>query len=259
METLPGSPYPMGVTKTTQGWNFAFFCPQAAKATLHLYDIKRKPLGSFSAQKSGTIAHTEITDLKAPFAYSWELEGIKEHLVDPFSKGILSDKNWGSFPYQPLSLHFEHAFDWQGDQSPSIEDKDLIVYEVHVRGFTNDPSSGVEKKGTLEGFIDKLPYLKELGINAIELLPIMEFNEGEYDKKEPNSDERLYNFWGYSTVHYYAPSNRLIANPPFGLEELCKFVQAAHKQGMKVILDIVYNHTAEGGKRGSYLPLQRDG
>jgi len=246
MEGQAGSRYPMGVTKTEDGWNFAFFCPYAKKAVLQLYDLKQTPIGAFEATLTGPLAHVEVKDIHAPFAYLWEVDG--QSLVDPFSKGILSNPEWGAFPYRPLSLHFEHSFDWQGVTSPPIEDKDLIVYEVHTRGFTQDPTSGVQKPGTLEGFIEKLPYLKELGVNAIELLPIMEFNEGEYDKK--NNDERLFNFWGYSTVHYYAPSNRLLATPPFGLQELCKFVQAAHKLGMKVILDIVYNHTAEGGEQG---------
>ena len=242
--------YPMGVTRTATGWNFAFFCPLAKKAILHVYNLERNHIGSYPADKTGTLAHIEVPELHAPFAYHWELEEVNERLVDPFSKGILSNKEWGSLPYQPLSLHFEQQFDWEGVKSPEIEDKDLIVYEVHTRAFTQDPSSGVDKKGTLEGFIEKLPYLKELGINAIELLPIMEWNESEYDKKGPDNQEQLFNFWGYSTVHFYAPSTRLLSNPPFGLQELCKLVKAAHQNGMKVILDIVYNHTAEGGEQG---------
>jgi isoamylase/glycogen operon protein len=119
---------------------------------------------------------------------------------------------------------------------------------MHVRGFTQDPSSNVAHPGTFLGAIEKIPYLKDLGINAVELLPIYEFNESEVDIKNPKTGERLFNYWGYSTVNFFSPTNRYgVENTSF---EFKSFVKECHKNGIEVILDVVYNHTAETGRGG---------
>jgi isoamylase/glycogen operon protein len=249
MESLKGRGDPLGVSRGLKGWNFAIFTTIEKKAVLHVFDIQGVPLGIYTPFQTGLISHIELVGLEAPFCYLWAVDGIKELLIDPYSKGIVSNPKWGE-PYQAFSLYYENKFDWEGVEPPLIADKDLIIYEVHVRGFTMDPSSQVKNRGTLGGFIEKLPYLKDLGINAIELMPIAEFNEGEINRKNPETGERLFNYWGYSTVHFFAPTNRFISRPPYGLTELCRFVKEAHKLGIKVILDVVFNHTAEGGKNG---------
>lgn len=147
-------------------------------------------------------------------------------------------------------------FDWEGDMPLKTPHNDLIIYEAHVRGFTKDESSGVKFKGTYAGLREKIPYLKELGVTAIELLPIFEFDEFE-GAREVNG-EKLYNYWGYSTVAFFAPKAGYAASGKYSMQadEFKTLVKELHKNGLKVILDVVFNHTAEGNEYGPYISFK---
>ncbi len=146
-------------------------------------------------------------------------------------------------------------FDWEGDSALEIPMEDLIIYEMHVRGFTSHESSGVKHRGTFAGIIDKIPYLKKLGINCIELMPIHEFDEFEHSRISPVSKERLLNYWGYSNIGFFAPKTGYAATGKFGMQvdELKNLIKILHTNGIEVILDVVFNHTAEGNEKGPYI------
>jgi isoamylase len=219
-------------------------------------------------------------------------------LLDPYARGVLSARRryaelgppdlpygspgalglaatWpqaaGTLPAPPANSSSASApslvppFDWQGDIGPlQLPPEDLVVYEMHVRGFTAHPSSGVRAPGTFLGLVERLDYLERLGVTCLELLPIHEFNELEYDAPIPGSltGERRRNFWGYSTVGFFAPMARYSYAASLGApgaavaDEFKLLVRECHKRGIEVILDVVFNHTAEGDERGPTLSFR---
>lgn len=179
-------------------------------------------------------------------------------LLDPYAKLVSGRNVWGAEPdwenpFQHRGCVILEDYDWEGDKPLEIPMCDLIIYEAHVRSFTKHDSSNVKYKGTFAGLIEKIPYLKELGINCIELLPIFEFDE--FDNSRVVDGKRLYNYWGYSTVNFYAPKAGYAASAPLGLaaDELKNMVKRLHQAGIEVILDVVFNHTAEGNEQGPYI------
>lgn len=179
-------------------------------------------------------------------------------LLDPYAKLVSGRNVWGAEPdwdnpFQHRGCVIFEDYDWEGDKPLEIPMRDLVIYETHVRSFTKADSSGVKYKGTFAGLIEKIPYLKELGINCIELLPIFEFDE--FENSRVIDGERLYNYWGYSTVNFYAPKAGYAASAPLGLaaDELKNMVKQLHKAGIEVMLDVVFNHTAEGNEQGPYI------
>ena len=179
-------------------------------------------------------------------------------LLDPYAKLVGGRERWGEGPAPENRFRYRgrvipEDYDWEGDKPLELPLKDLIIYEMHVRSFTKDSSSGVKHNGTYAGIIEKIPYLKKLGINCIELLPIFEFDELENTKVI--NGERLYNYWGYSTVNFFSPKAGYAASGPMGLaaEELKNLIKKLHKAGIEVILDVVFNHTAEGNENGPYI------
>lgn len=142
---------------------------------------------------------------------------------------------------------------WEGDRALEIPFEDLVIYEMHVRGFTKDPASPAKRKGTFAAVVEMIPYFKELGINCVELLPVFEFDELENSRKWEG--ERLYNFWGYSTVGFFAPKSAYAFSGIYGMavDEMKNMVKQLHKNGIEVILDVVFNHTAEMGEGGPVL------
>ncbi|MFW5961872.1 MAG: glycogen debranching protein GlgX, partial [bacterium] len=181
-------------------------------------------------------------------------------LLDPYAKAVSGREVWGETP--DWEKEFAHRsrvifddFDWEGDKPLEINMNDLIIYESHVRSFTSHQSSEVKYPGTFASLREKIPYLKELGINCIELLPIFEFDEFENARYNEETEETLYNYWGYSAVNFFAPKAGYAATGKFGMEvdELKNLIKELHRNGIEVILDVVFNHTAEGNEKGPYI------
>ncbi len=178
----------------------------------------------------------------------------KKILLDPYARAVAGQRIWGDSkktPYRARVVRDE--FDWGDMPQSSKELSDLIIYELHVRGFTEDESSGVENRGTFAGLKEKIPYLKSLGINAVELMPIFEFDENVNDRTY--NGNRLYEYWGYNSVCFFAPNTSYTSTPEYNREgmELKDLIRTLHENDIEVILDVVFNHTAEGNETGPYF------
>lgn len=172
-------------------------------------------------------------------------------LLDPYAKAVAGQRVWGNRREGAYHARVvRDTFDWGDMPQSSREMSDLIIYELHVRGFTYHPSSGVEHRGTFAGLIEKIPYLKELGINAIELMPIFEFDETMNSRTIDG--KRLLDYWGYNSVSFFSPNSSYASTPEYNHEgtELKELIKALHSNGIEVILDVVFNHTAEGNELG---------
>ncbi len=182
-----------------------------------------------------------------------------KYLLDPYAKAVTGQSQWGDS--SPRGQHYKARvvkddFDWRDTQQPLIPMEDLIIYELHVRGFTKDASSGVKHPGTFDGLREKIPYLERLGVNAVELMPIFEFDEMQ-DYRQYNG-QTLYNYWGYSTVGFFSPNTSYTASTEYNREgnELKGLINALHQKGIEVYLDVVFNHTAEGDERGPFFSFK---
>lgn len=174
-------------------------------------------------------------------------------LLDPYAKAVAGQREWGEMKRGNYHARVVHdVFDWGAMPQSSRKMSDLIIYELHVRGFTYHPSSGVlaQHRGTFAGLREKIPYLKELGINAVELMPIFEFDETRNARIV--NGKQLLEYWGYNTVGFFAPNTSYISTPEYNREgtELKELIKALHDNGIEVILDVVFNHTAEGNEQG---------
>jgi isoamylase len=270
LETEAGAPYPFGTLNDVAGTNFTIYTNQAQKLTLCLFNEKNMQTPfqrvelSPTHNKTGNIWHVFIKNLPRDTLYAYELKPIQEQdtsylLLDPYAKCVASRPVWNQrlsgkeTDYRPLGrVDFRDPFDWEGDCFPKIKKKDLIIYEMHVRGFTQSQTSQVTHPGTYLGLIEKIPFLKELGVNAVELMPIHEFNEEETLQTNPKSHEKLCNYFGYSTVNFFSPMARYASQAEAGkaILEFKTMVKELHKNGIEVILDVVFNHTFEGNKKG---------
>lgn len=170
-------------------------------------------------------------------------------LLDPYAKLLSGRETWGEGRRPMRSKVLLEDFPWEGDHPLETPIEDLVVYEMHVRGFTCDPASPARRKGTFSGVIEMIPYLKELGVNCVELLPVFEFDEFQYDREHTG---RRRNYWGYSTVSFFAPKSGYAFSGPMGMaaDEMKNMVKHLHRNGIEVILDVVFNHTAEEGSDG---------
>lgn len=196
------------------------------------------------------------------FEYAYRVDGPydpergmlfdKKHvLLDPYARAVAGQKAWGvknDSDYHALVV--EDRFDWGDMMQSKRELSDLVIYELHVRGFTKHPSSGVQHPGTFAGLQEKIPYLKDLGVNAVELMPIFEFDE-TMNAREVDG-RRLLEYWGYNTVSFFSPNTSYSASEEYNREgtELKELIRALHENGIEVILDVVFNHTAEGNEMG---------
>ncbi len=268
-ERVEGSPSPLGASwvESEQAWNFALFSRHASGLTLLLYGEGDVTKPVFEVQldpivnKSGPIWHCFVPKSTATRAryYAWRADGPRDPahgqrfdpekiLLDPFAAAVHFPKDFlreaackagptdGRAPLGVLPLPAK-AFDW-GDTPPPRHTHDTIVYELHVKGFTARANSGVaaDKRGTFLGLIEKIPYLKELGVTVVELLPVQQFDPQEG------------NYWGYMTLNFFAPHGGYAVREPMG--EFQQMVRAFHEAGLEVWLDVVYNHTAEGDQNG---------
>jgi glycogen operon protein len=184
-------------------------------------------------------------------------------LSDPYATVISGAEHWGERPDPDASYRHRAAlsyqdFDWEGDRQLDLPLRDLVIYELHVRGFTRHPSSGVAAPGTYAGLVDKIPYLRSLGVNAVELMPVFQFDECDTQGRVAPAGTRLFNYWGYSTVGFFAPNAAYAATSEYGMQvdEFKNLVKQLHKAGIEVILDVVFNHTAEGDERGPTISFR---
>jgi isoamylase len=268
-----GYPTPFGVTKRAHGANFSLYSKHASAVSLYFFeDNNPSPVQKVEVvNKTGDVWHVLIHNLPSHLKYAYKISGIygrskafyhsDKFLLDPYAKAVDTVNYWGEEKsrtvYKPLGIiDSPKEFDWEGVKPPKLLLKDLIIYEMHVRGFTQHSSSGVKNKGTFLGIIEKIPHLVDLGINAVELLPVTEFNEMENRLRHPSTHKKMYNYWGYSPVSFFSLMNRY-ATPKASLGEVIiefkTMVRELHRQGIEVILDVVFNHTAEGNERGPVI------
>ncbi len=260
-----------GAAAASNGVSFTIHSHGATSCTLLLFRPQEKePYVRLPFPESYHIGNTYsmlVFDLKIEeFEYAFQLDGPydKEHgllfdknniLLDPYAKAVTGQRNWGERPEDGESFVYharvvENNFDWGKSRQLELPLEDLVIYEMHVRGFTKDESSGVTAKGTYEGLRQKIPYLKDLGINAVELMPIFEFDEMENARVVDGV--QLYNYWGYNTVCFFAPNtgySSVVEHNHEG-DELKQLIYELKENGIEVILDVVFNHTAEGNEDG---------
>jgi isoamylase len=259
LSVTEGTATPLGASCVAGAVNFAIYAGDAASVSVELREnggeVQRIPL----VCKTGRVWHGAIHGVKLPLQYTYRVDGGAS-LLDPYATEVIGRSAWGvDEPYFPRGVVRSPAhFDWQGVARPGHLKKDLVVYELHVRGFTVSPTSGVENPGTYLGLINKIPYLKDLGVNAVELLPVHEFDEREYEGVNPETGERLLNYWGYSPVNFFAPMQRYaVPNHPLSPpDQFRQMVRELHRAGIEVILDVVFNHTSEG-ERGKAIHSYR--
>ena len=190
-------------------------------------------------------------------------------LLDPYSRGVVYGRNWrrdlacdGSDNCQSVmkSLVVDaNIYDWEGVEGPDLHLSDCVIYELHVRGFTQHPSSGVAHPGTFSGLIEKIPYLQELGVNCVELMPVHQFDSTESAATHPETGERLTNYWGYNSICFFAPHRGYYTADWEKMEYLTGFrdlVKALHKANIEIILDVVFNHTSESDETGPTICLR---
>ncbi len=273
-ETQKGSPSPLGTSQKGGGVNFALYSEHATKVTLCLFkEEEHEPFVEIDLNKTEKVWHILVLNLPEKIDYGYRIDGPKTPgqmfnpgiiVSDPYARALSTCHKWGegynlAHPPPPRGrLVFDKPFDWEGVKHPRIPMEKMIIYEMHVRGFTFDSSSHAHHPGSFLGVIEKIPYLKELGVNVVELLPIFEFNECENPRKNPLTQEPLSNFWGYSTVNFFCPMNRYATEAGWSQAalEFKQMVKELHRNGIEVILDVVYNHTAEGNENGPYFSFR---
>lgn len=266
-----GYPIPLGATQQENGVNFALFSQHAVKVILCLFSPgASKPFSEITLDpeehKTGWIWHILLKDLPPFVEYGYKITGPMDDscsttkfspetvLLDPYAKGLNTSHEWGQPPSETLRgrIILETPFDWGDDRPLRHRMEEVILYEMHVRSFTQHPSSGVKNRGTFLGIIEKIPHLKSLGVNAIELMPIFEFDEWGLHHLNSNAKTVLTNVWGYSPISFFCPMNRYATSSDWttALDEFRLLVKQMHLNGIEVYLDVVYNHTAEGNEKG---------
>lgn len=293
-----GNPLPIGgAHRQGRGVNFVLFSRHATAVHLEFYQNADDPSPSRIIDfdpvrhRTGDVWHVWVGGILAGQLYGYRVEGpylpeeghrFNPHklLLDPYARAIAGVENWdflaargydSSSSVADLSfsttdnagttskcVFTDDHFDWGMDSPPKHSASDTVIYEAHVRGFTIHQSSGVAHPGTFAGLTEKIPYLQDLGVTAIELMPVLEFNENESDRLNPITGERLKNYWGYNHVAFFAPKQSYCIGEPHGqqVQEFREMVKLFHRAGIEVILDIVLNHTAEGDELGPTISLR---
>jgi glycogen operon protein len=297
-EVQPGNPLPIGgAHQQGDGVNFVLFSRHATGVRLEFYQnpgdsspsriIDLDPV----RHRTGDVWHVWVRGIAAGQLYGYRISGpylpeeghrFNPHklLLDPYARAIDGAENWDFLAARgydssssltdlsfstvddaatsPKSIFTLDHFDWGMDSPPKHSAADTVIYETHVRGFTIHPSSGVTHPGTFAGLTEKIPYLQDLGVTAIELMPVLEFNENESRRLNPVTGERLKNYWGYNPVAFFAvkQSYRVKGSDSRQVEEFREMVKAFHCAGIEVILDIVLNHTAENDELGPTICLR---
>jgi isoamylase len=293
-EVQAGSPKPLGTHAIDGGANFAIFSRYASRVRLEFFDHSADAVPALvidldsAHHRTGDVWHVWIKGIASGQLYAYRVDGpyeanqghrfnFKKLLLDPCATAISHPPLWdfaSALGYDPSSpgkdltpskldnagtmpkcVFVNDPFDWAGDQPPRHPRSKTVIYETHVRGFTIQPKSGVKHPGTYRGLMEKIPYLKTLGVTAMELMPVQEFNESSVTRRNPQTNERLKNYWGYDSVAYFAPKASYSSAGGLGQQkrEFKEMVQAFHRAGIEVILDVVFNHTAEGNELGPTL------
>lgn len=260
-----------GACVASNGVSFTINSHGATRCTLLLFKPQApKPYARIPFPDSYRIGDTYsmlVYDIKPDeFEYAFSFDGPYEPakgllfneenvLLDPYSRAVTGQRKWGEKPEGGKDFEYrarvvKSSFDWGNIKQLEQPFEDLVIYEIHVRGYTKDKSSGVSAPGAFAGLKDKIPYLKDLGINAVELMPIFEFDEMESARVVDGV--QLYNYWGYNTVSFFAPNTSYAFNEEHNHEgdELKSLIKALKENGIEVILDVVFNHTAEGNEMG---------
>jgi isoamylase len=272
-----GHPLPLGASARREGVNFSVFSRQATEVRLVLYlpaepePVLEIPLDP-RYNRTGDVWHALVTGLDPGAEYAFRMDkspnpeprihrfAPERALLDPYGKGVAGLEGWGRWGRKSRFGRLERVrsrvvdeeFDWGIEQPLNIPLADSVIYELHVRGFTRHPSSGVPDPGTFAGLVERISYLQELGVTAVELMPVTEFDECDLPHANPRTGERLLNFWGYQPVSFFAPKASYAGDgdDPAPVREFKTMVKAFHEAGIEVILDIVFNHTGEGDERG---------
>jgi glycogen operon protein len=279
------------------GVNFGLFSRNANSVTLELYEnfYDEKPFFSYDLDneenKTGDIWHIYIHDIKDRTYYGWRVDGEynpkngkkfnkNKLLIDPYSIAVSGTYDYSEtyiYGYDKKSeddktfstedsgvcscksiIIDDKNFNWEGIKNPRIRFNDTIIYEMHVRLFTMNPNSSVENRGTFNGLIEKLDYLKNLGVTSLELMPVFEFNPDSNTNINPKTGEKLKDIWGYNPLNFFAVTGNYTTGLRLGEQvfEFKQFVKEVHKRGMEVILDVVYNHTGEGNHYGPTISFR---
>jgi isoamylase len=281
-------PYPLGATVNPDGVNFALYSETAARVELVLFDDPAGPPARVVPLDNCTkhVFHTLVSGVAAGQLYGYRVSGpfdpgqglrFNEHklLIDPYAKAItgkvanvdnlllgynpaspardLSRDTRDNVAIVPKSIVIDDRFDWQDDRPPDHAFHRSVIYEVHLKGFTAHPSSRVTHPGTYLGFVQKIPYLQDLGITAVELLPLHEFYVDDFLR-----ERGLTNYWGYNTIGFFAPESSYAAGAAPGAQvtEFKTLVRELHKADIEVILDVVYNHSGEGNELGPTISFR---
>jgi isoamylase len=296
-EVRAGVPAPLGTRERAGGINFVLFSRHASHVRLELFDRAEDAQAARvidldpARHRTGDLWHVWVAGIKSGQLYGYRVDGpyepsngyrfnAKRLLLDPFAAAISQLPNWDfalARGYDPSSNALDLAistldnagstpkcvvlrepFDWNADQAPCYSWSKTIIYELHVRGFTIDPTCGVEHPGTYRGLVEMIPYLKELGVTAVELMPVKEFNERSIDRSDPKTGRPLKNFWGYDPVTLCAPKASYSSAGGMGQQkvEFKQLVRTFHEAGIEVILDVVFTHTAEGNELGPTFCLR---
>ena len=295
LESLPvGHALPLGATITPRGVNFALFSRNARAVSLLLYEngSDREPSREIpldpGTNKTGDIWHILVPEAGEGTLYLYRVDGPfdpaaghrfnpNSPVLDPYAKALTGDHRWRleeaigyepsveeadltRAPYHgadhlPKGVVVSDEFDWEDDRPLNYPLQKSVIYEAHVRGLSKHRSSEVNHPGTFRGVIEMIPYLKELGITSLELLPVQEFDEYENFRTNPISGDKLKNYWGYSTIAFFAPKSNYAADGKRGeqVREFKEMVKELHRAGIEIILDIVFNHSAEGNELGPTL------
>lgn len=274
-----GKPYPLGATFVPGGVNFAIFSRYATACTLVLFEREAgQPLVEIPFPQEFRIGHVfamTVFDLDYEnIEYGYRFAGpYRPHeghhfdqqviLLDPYARAVNGRSVWGvrsvkqdPFPHRALLPYDD--FDWVHDRPLEGPAEDLVIYEMHVRGFTRHPSSGVKYPGTFAALREKIPYLLDLGVNCVELMPIFEFDELENQFINPFTNEPLMQYWGYESLNFFSPKAGYAATGKYGMQvdEFKALVKELHKHGIEVFLDVAFNHTGEGGEDGRTISFR---
>ena len=266
----PGKFLENGAIRVDEGVNFTIHSNGAKSCSLCLFHVgEHEPYATIPFPDSCRMGDTYsmvVYGLKPrEFEYAYQFDGEynpgkgllfdkTKYILDPYARSVAGQEIWGKEKPAGERIYkarvVDGGYDWGNFKNTSLEPKDLIIYELHVRGFTQDASSGIEHRGTYEGIREKIPYLLELGINAVELMPVFEFDETE-DVRIVDG-EKLLNYWGYSPVCFFSPNVAYASDTRAGKagNEFRSLIHELNANGIEVILDVVFNHTAEGNEMG---------